>query len=179
MSTAASNGAAKFEQATVANGCFWGTQQIYDKYFKGKLEKTEVGYTGGHTDNPTYRQTCSGTTGHAEACRITFDPEKVSYAELIEMFFRSHDPTQYDGQGPDHGSQYRSAIFYNTDEQKEIAEKVLEDIKTKHPVVQQKKGQVATEIVKAGKWYTAEEYHQRYLDQNPSGYHCPTHRLWW
>lgn len=102
----------------------------------------------------------------------------VSYAELIELFYRSHDPTQMNGQGPDIGSQYRSAIFYHTPEQKEIAEKVSEEIKEKHPLVKAKGGKLATEIVPAGKWWSAEEYHQKYLDNNPGGYECPTHRLY-
>lgn len=101
----------------------------------------------------------------------------VSYGELVELFYRSHDPTQMNGQGPDIGTQYRSAIFYHSPEQKEIAEKVSQDIKEKHPLVKAKGGKLATQILPAGKWYTAEEYHQKYLDNNPGGYECPTHRL--
>ncbi|KAF7845740.1 hypothetical protein BT93_L0854 [Corymbia citriodora subsp. variegata] len=178
MSSSSGAGNGQFETATVANGCFWGTQHIYDKHFKGRLEKTEVGYTGGKTESPSYRQVCMGTTNHAEACRITFDPAKVGYAELIEFFFRTHDPTQMNGQGPDRGTQYRSAIFYHSPEQKEIANKVMEEIKDKHPLVRQG-GKIATEITEAGKWWDGEDYHQEYLDNNPGGYECPTHRLWW
>lgn len=101
----------------------------------------------------------------------------VSYAELIEFFYRTHDPTQMNGQGPDRGTQYRSAIFYHNDEQKAIAEKVTEEIKGKHPLVIQQKGKIATEITRAGKWWSAEEYHQDYLNHHPGGYECPTHRL--
>ncbi|VDB87128.1 unnamed protein product [Peniophora sp. CBMAI 1063] len=171
------------EIATFASGCFWGTEHIFLKHYpikddKGIL-KTTVGYTGGKDDiaNPNYRQVCQGDTDHAEALRIEFDPEKVSYAELVEFFYRTHDPTQVNQQGADTGTQYRSAIFYHSPEQKEIAERVTAEVQEKHVDARGKK--IATEIAKAGPWYNAEDYHQEYLFKNPYGYQCPTHRLWW
>ena len=129
---------------------------------------TEVGYTGGSTKNPTYRDVCQGNTGHAEAVRIEFDPSKISYPQILDFFFRMHDPTTKNRQGNDFGTQYRSAIFYLTSEQKQIAEEVREQVdqsgKWPRPVM--------TEIVSAGVFYPAEGYHQDYLRKNPGGYNC-------
>ncbi|KAI3627001.1 hypothetical protein CBS14141_001002 [Malassezia furfur] len=121
--------------ATFANGCFWGTEHIFMKHFKNKgLIKSEVGYVGGNEEkypNPTYEQVCSKRTGYAEAAQFEFDPV-LSYAELVEFFYRSHDPTQLDGQGPDIGSQYRSAIFAHTPEQERTAQQVTQEVQAKH-----------------------------------------------
>jgi len=145
------------QKATFAAGCFWSVELVYQR--EPGVLKTEVGYTGGHVKNPTYEQTCSGTTGHAESVQVEFDPKQVSYERLLEIFWNKHDPTTPNRQGNDIGSQYRSAIFYHNDEQKALAEAgVVEQTK--------KRGkQVVTEVKPAGEWWKAEEYHQRYLEK--------------
>ncbi|AUX37257.1 MULTISPECIES: bifunctional methionine sulfoxide reductase B/A protein [Sorangium] len=155
------------ETAILAGGCFWGMEELLRK-IPGVLE-TEVGYTGGRTKDPTYRDVKTGDTGHAESVRIVFDPAKVSYAELLEKwFFRMHDPTTRNRQGNDVGTQYRSAIFVTTPEQRRVAEEVKARVdrsgKWRAPVV--------TEIVEAGQFTRAEEYHQKYLVKYPDGYTC-------
>jgi peptide methionine sulfoxide reductase msrA/msrB len=156
----------KTETAILAGGCFWGMQEIL-RQIPGVI-KTTVGYTGGTVPNPTYEMVCSHTTGHAEAVQIVFDPSKLSYEQLLGFFFRMHDPTTLNQQENDIGSQYRSAIFYTSDEQKQIAERVKTQVdksgKWKRPIV--------TEITKASVFYPAEEYHQDYLQKNPGGYNC-------
>jgi methionine-S-sulfoxide reductase len=156
----------KQEIATLAAGCFWGVEHII-RELKGVLDTT-VGYTGGDSAGPTYKSVCSGTTGHAEALQVVFDPSVISYAALLHYFFRLHDPTTKNRQGNDWGSQYRSAIFYHDETQKETALKVKEEVqqsgKWKKPIV--------TEIVPAAPFYPAEDYHQDYLVKNPGGYHC-------
>ncbi|CAA7262310.1 unnamed protein product [Cyclocybe aegerita] len=171
------------ETATFAAGCFWGVEHIFLKHYppsenKGILS-TQVGYTGGNplVTNPTYKLVCGGATDHAEALKIEFDPSKVSYDELVEFFYRTHDPTTLNRQGADTGTQYRSAIFTHSEEQEAIAKRVTEEVQAKHFTPKGKK--IATEIVQAGPWWDAEEYHQLYLFKNPSGYQCPTHRLHW
>ncbi|KAK4058267.1 hypothetical protein OIO90_000424 [Microbotryomycetes sp. JL221] len=155
---------------------FWGTEHMFRKHFKDKgLIDAKVGYIGGNAESPSYRQVCSGSTNHAEACKIDFDPSKVSYAELVEFHYRMHDPTQYNRQGPDVGTQYRSAIFTTTQQQQDIAKQVTTEVKSKH----YPNDQIATTIEPAGKWWDAEDYHQEYLHHNPSGYECPSHRLHW
>ncbi|KAL9083397.1 MAG: hypothetical protein Q9159_005792 [Coniocarpon cinnabarinum] len=160
------------QKCTVAAGCFWGVEHLYRKNFDGKgLLDARVGYIGGDTSNPSYRAVCTGRTGHAEALQMFFDPEQLSYRTLIEFLYRMHDPTTANRQGPDVGSQYRSGIFYHDDEQKAEAEKITRQ-------VQQQwfsKGQVTTEVLPAGQWWDAEDYHQKYLDINPGGYECPSH----
>jgi peptide-methionine (S)-S-oxide reductase len=180
------------EKATIAAGCFWGVEHMYRKDFKNKgLYDARVGYIGGDTQNPGYRAVCSGRTGRmynhfivvgvpgwrfyatdAEACQLVFDPQKVTYRELLEYFYRMHDPTTSNRQGPDVGSQYRSGIFYHSDEQKAVAEEV-----TKKANEQWWKGGIVTEVLPAGEWWDAEKYHQLYLDNNPGGYECPSHFL--
>lgn len=152
------------ETAILAGGCFWGVEEILRK-IPGVIE-TQVGYTGGATKNPTYKQVCTGTTGHAEAIKIVFDPDKISYEKVLDFFFRMHDPTTPNQQHNDRGTQYRSAIFYENDEQKAIAEKVKKEKapKFKRPIV--------TEIARATEFYSAEDYHQNYLVKNPGGYNC-------
>ncbi|KAI3607148.1 peptide methionine sulfoxide reductase [Moniliophthora roreri] len=171
------------EVATFAAGCFWGVEHIFLKHYppsqnKGIL-KTAVGYTGGKgsSTNPDYRTVCSGVTDHAEALRIEFDPNIVSYAELVEFFYRTHDPTTLNMQGFDTGTQYRSAIFYNTPNQLEVAKRVTAEVQQKHFTPNGEK--IVTEIKEAGPWWDAEDYHQLYLFKNPTGYQCPTHRLHW
>jgi methionine-S-sulfoxide reductase len=156
----------KRETATLAGGCFWGMEEII-REIPGVLE-TDVGYTGGKVDNPTYEIVKLGTTNHAEAVQIVFDPSKLSFDEVLNFFFRMHDPTTLNQQGNDKGTQYRSAIFYHSEEQKEAAQKAIAKVtaskKWPRPVV--------TEVVPAGKFFRAEEYHQDYLKKNPGGYTC-------
>jgi peptide-methionine (S)-S-oxide reductase len=145
------------EKATFGAGCFWGVQAAFDN-IEG-VTSTTVGYTGGTLENPTYRDVCGHRTGHAEAVEISFDPRIVKYDELLEVFWRIHDPTTLNRQGPDVGDQYRSSIFYHTPEQREKAERSKSE--------QQSSGRyrnpIVTEIVPAGKFWRAEEYHQKYL----------------
>jgi len=154
------------ETAILAGGCFWGMQEILRK-IPGVI-KTTAGYTGGTVPNPTYEMVCSHTTGHAEAVQVEFDPTKLSYEQLLGYFFRMHDPTTLNRQENDVGSQYRSAIFYTSEAQKQVAEQVKAQVdksgKWKRPVV--------TEITQASAFYPAEEYHQDYLQKHPDGYNC-------
>lgn len=161
------------QRCTVAAGCFWGTEHLYRKHFNGKgLLDCKVGYIGGDLENPSYRAVCGGKTGHAEAAQIIYDPEQVSYRQLLEFFYRMHDPTTLNRQGPDTGPQYRSAIYFYNDEQEKIAREI-----TKQANEKWWKGGIVTEIAPAGKWWSAEEYHQLYLNKNPAGYECPSHFL--
>lgn len=142
-------------KATFAAGCFWHVEEAY-REIKGVL-KTEVGYMGGKTKNPTYEQVCSHTTGHAEVIQIEYDPKIVPYQKLLEVFWTIHDPTQKNRQGLDIGDQYRSAIYYHTEEQKKQAEKSLKQEQKHHDK------KIETEITKASTFYKAEEYHQKYI----------------
>ena len=159
-------GGGQTEVAILAAGCFWGVQEIL-RGIDG-VKDTKVGYTGGTLQEPTYEDVIRGDTEHAEAIQITFDPERISYEELLDYFFRLHDPTTRNKQGNDRGTQYRSAIFYQSDEQKETALEVKDRVDGsgtwRDPVV--------TEIVPAGPFYPAEHYHQDYLQKNPGGYSC-------
>ncbi|KAJ5601904.1 methionine sulfoxide reductase A [Penicillium lagena] len=160
------------QTATLAAGCFWGVEHLFRKHFgngKGLLD-AKVGYCGGKSTAPSYRAVCSGDTGHAEALQVTYDPSLVSYRQLLEFFFRMHDPTTMNRQGPDVGTQYRSAIFTHGDEQQKTAEGVAEKV-----AAQWFKQPLSTQIVPAGPWWDAEEYHQLYLNKNPAGYECPAH----
>jgi peptide-methionine (S)-S-oxide reductase len=154
------------EIATLAGGCFWCLEAVYDQ-MKG-VESVESGYMGGHTVNPTYTAVCSGSTGHAEVVRITFDPRLASYRDLLNVFFVIHDPTTLNRQGNDEGTQYRSAIFYHSPEQKRIAEEVISELSAQRvyddPIV--------TEVVPAGTFYVAEGYHQEYFQRNPQQPYC-------
>lgn len=141
--------------ATLAAGCFWGVEAAFRRI--PGVGDVVVGYTGGTTEHPGYQEVCSGTTGHAEAVRVEFDPEAVPYERLLEVFFTIHDPTQRNRQGPDVGTQYRSAIFFHSPEQEAAARQAVERLAMDRPV--------ATEIVAAGPFWPAEEYHQRYLEK--------------
>ncbi len=153
----------KTETAIFASGCFWGTEYYFQKA-KGIL-KTTVGYTGGHKENATYYDVCSGTTGHAEAVEIIFDPAQTSYEELAKLFFETHNPEQKNRQGPDIGTQYRSATFYVNDEQKQIAEKLIQILKENgHKIV--------TEVTKAGSFWKAEDKHQQYYTRGGGNPYC-------
>jgi peptide-methionine (S)-S-oxide reductase len=154
------------EVATLGGGCFWCLEAVYDE-LKG-VESVESGYMGGHVINPTYRQVCSGTTGHAEVVRVTFDPQTVSYREILQIFFTIHDPTTLNRQGNDVGPQYRSVIFYHSPEQKATAEAVIQELTDAkvwpNPIV--------TEVTPAGEFYMAEGYHQEYFANNPWQPYC-------
>lgn len=154
----------KTEVATLGAGCFWCVEAIYQD-LKGVL-KVESGYSGGHIDNPTYREVCSGLTGHAEVINVTFDPAVISFKEVLEIFFTFHDPTTLNRQGADSGTQYRSAIFYHSPEQKTVVEAVKQSMQSvwDDPIV--------TEITAFEKFYKAEQYHQNYYKDNPNQPYC-------
>jgi peptide-methionine (S)-S-oxide reductase len=152
--------------ATLAGGCFWCLEAVYDQ-LRG-VDSVESGYAGGHVANPTYRQVCDGTTGHAEVVQITFDPQAVSFKQLLEVFFTIHDPTTLNRQGADIGTQYRSAIFYHSPEQQAAAAQVIGEIQAagiwEAPIV--------TEVVPLTKFYRAEDYHQEYYANNSNQPYC-------
>lgn len=154
------------QTATLAGGCFWCLEAVYDE-IKG-VHSVESGYAGGHVDNPTYRAVCNGDTGHAEVVQVHFDPNVVSYRDLLNVFFAIHDPTTLNRQGADVGTQYRSAIFYHDDEQKNVAEELIKDLNAQQiwdrPIV--------TQVEKLDKFYVAEDYHQEYFSRNPYQPYC-------
>jgi peptide-methionine (S)-S-oxide reductase len=154
------------EVADFGLGCFWGAERVF--WQTPGVITTAVGYEGGFTPNPTYEEVCSGRTGHTEAVRVVFDPARVSYQELLRVFWESHDPTQGMRQGNDVGTQYRSAIFVGSEEQRRAAEESRETFQG--ALDASRYGQITTEIVGAGDFYFAEDYHQQYLDKNPNGY---------
>ena len=149
--------------ATFAAGCFWGVEELFRKV-KG-VSSTMVGYTGGAFENPTYEDVCSGTTGHAEAIQVEYDPTITSYEELLMIFWSNHNPTTLNSQGPDVGEQYRSAVFYHTQEQEAVAQKMKE--KLQDAAMKRFDKKIVTEIKQASTFYKAEEYHQKYLEKNP------------
>lgn len=153
----------QLETAIFAGGCFWGVE-YYMKKEKGVISVIS-GYTGGHKDNPTYEEVCSGKTGHYEAVKITYDPKVTNYEKIARLFFEIHDPTQWNHQGPDYGEQYRSAVFYQDENQKEITEKLISELKSKGY-------KVVTEVKKAGKFWEAENYHQDYYDRKGTLPYC-------
>jgi len=163
------------QKATFGGGCFWGMEKWFKKTFPKGINQISVGYLGGNVDAPTYKMVCTGTTGHAEVVQIDFDPSAINYRDLVVFFFKVHNPTTLNRQGNDTGTQYRSAIFFHTPEQEQIAKEVKNSISAsqgwpfKDPIV--------TEITAATKYYPAEDYHQAYLDTNPGGY-C-NHRVYW
>ena len=153
-------------KATFAGGCFWCTEAVY-KEIKGVKEVTS-GYIGGKNPNPTYKQVCTGLTGHAEAVEIEYDPDLVPYEKLLEVFFATHDPTTLNRQGADVGTQYRSGVFYHDDDQKQIAEKVIERLNVARVFPQR----IVTEVTEASTFYPAEDYHQDYFENNPFQPYC-------
>lgn len=161
------SGTQKNEMAIFAGGCFWGVEHLLSKV-PGVLD-VESGYTGGTTENPTYEQVCSHRTGHAEAVRVTFDPSEVSYERLAKLFFEIHDPTQADGQGPDIGDQYRSEVFYTTPEQRQVAERLIAELRRKGY-------DVVTQVTPAGRFWPAENYHQDYYERKGTQPYCHAYR---
>ena len=154
------------ETATLAAGCFWCVEAVFDD-LQG-VEDVVSGYSGGHTDNPTYREVCSETTGHAEVVQIRFDPNVISFKEILQIFFTVHDPTTLNRQGNDIGTSYRSAIFYHTDEQKRTAEEIIREV-TEAGIYDKP---IVTEVTKFDKFYPAEDYHQEYFANNPTQPYC-------
>ncbi|TPD67094.1 peptide-methionine (S)-S-oxide reductase MsrA [Flavobacterium microcysteis] len=154
------------EIATFGGGCFWCTEAIFLEL--DGVKKVESGYTGGKTVNPTYEEVSTGTTGHAEATQITFDPNKISFGELLEIFFATHDPTTLNRQGADIGTQYRSEIFYHNDEQKRLAEEYIKLLDAENTFGKP----VVTKVSPAGKFYVAENYHQNYYARNKEKSYC-------
>lgn len=150
----------------VGMGCFWGAERLFWKM--DGVDSTAAGYAGGTTPNPTYEETCTSMTGHTEAVLIVFDPDVVSVEDLLAVFWENHDPTQFMGQGNDVGSQYRSAIYTNSDEQRGVAEATRDAYQEK--LTEAGYGEITTEIAPAGEFYYAEEYHQQYLEKHPGGY---------
>lgn len=153
----------KTEKALFASGCFWGTQYHFNAQV-GVISST-VGYTGGTTENPTYEEVCGGDTGHREAIEITFDPSVATYETLVKLFFETHDFSQVGGQGPDIGEQYTSGIYYFSEEQKEIAERLIVEL-------QDRGLSVTTEVLPASVFYPAEEYHQKYYEKSGGTPYC-------
>ncbi len=154
----------KIEKATFGAGCFWGVEKVFAEM--DGVVSTAVGYTGGTRRNPTYEEICTGRTGHAEAVQIEYDPEKVSYTELLEVFWTHHNPTTLNRQANDVGTQYRSAVFYHDDAQRREAERtkrLLDEAKVFH-------SEIVTEVTSASEFWRAEDYHQKYLKKTPNGY---------
>lgn len=157
---------AELETATLAGGCFWCTESVFDE-LRG-VESVVSGYSGGHTESPTYKEVCSGTTGHAEVIDVTFDPSEIDFADILRVFFTVHDPTTLNRQGGDIGTQYRSAIFYHSEAQRQAAEAVIREIDeaTIYP------NPIVTEVVPFEKFWPAEDYHQEYFANNPNQPYC-------
>ena len=153
-------------EATLAGGCFWCLEAVYVEL--GGIEQVVSGYAGGHVDNPSYREVCNGTTGHAEVVKIRFDPEQVTFREILEVFFTIHDPTTLNRQGNDVGTQYRSAIYYHNEEQKLIAEEVIAALESENLWG----GSFTTEVTQLDKFYRAEDSHQDYYAQNGGQPYC-------
>lgn len=154
------------ERALFASGCFWGTE-YYLKQAEG-VTQIRSGFSGGHVKNPAYREVCRGTTGHAEVVEVEFDPDKTSFETLARLFFETHDPTQRNRQGPDVGTQYRSAIFYLDEHQRKVAERLIETLGSMGL-------DIATEVTAAGPFYPAEEYHQDYYEKTGGSPYCHTY----
>ncbi|MEC9282250.1 MAG: peptide-methionine (S)-S-oxide reductase MsrA [Bdellovibrionota bacterium] len=160
------------EKIFLGAGCFWGVEAILKK--QDGVISTEVGYMGGHSENPTYKEVCTGETMHAEVVMVEYDSSQISTYKLLDVFLRLHDPTQVNRQGVDVGTQYRSEIFYSSEEQKEISEKILKEFNQKNSFSKE----AATKISKAETFYEGEDYHQDYFDKNP-GHLCHTLRAEW
>lgn len=160
------NAASPHEYITMGGGCFWCTEAIFNE-IKG-VEKAESGYAGGSTVNPTYKDVCSGQTGHAEVVQITFNPDLISLTKIIQIFFATHDPTTPNRQGADTGTQYRSVIFYRNNQQKDVIDKVISDLKK----LKAYKNPIVTQVVPFKSFYRAEDYHQDYFQKNPEESYC-------
>lgn len=156
----------KLEKATLGSGCFWCTETIFEKL--NGVESSISGYSGGTTENPSYKEVCSGSTGHAEVVQVTYDPSIISYTELLEVFWKVHDPTTLNKQGNDVGTQYRSVVYYHNEEQKKIAE----EYKNKLETAKVYNSPIVTEITEFDKFYPAENYHQDYYELNKSEPYC-------
>jgi len=154
------------ETVTLGAGCFWCVEAVFDD-LQG-VELVESGYSGGHTENPTYKEVCSETTGHAEVVQVKFNPEEISLKEILQVFFTVHDPTQLNRQGNDIGTSYRSAIFYHSDEQKRVAEETIREIEAEGIYDRE----IVTELTPFDKFYIAENYHQEYFANNPNQPYC-------
>ena len=152
--------------ATFAGGCFWCIESLFNR-LRG-VDSAVSGYMGGHTQNPSYRDICGGDTGHAEVVQVRFDPDQITFRDLLDVFFTLHDPTQLNRQGSDVGTQYRSAIFWHTPEQKTEAEAVIAELTAAHQFADP----IVTEVTEAETFYPAEDYHQGYFDQNPNQPYC-------
>ncbi len=153
------------EHATFGGGCFWCVEAAFERV-RG-VEETVSGYAGGHTEDPTYQQVCAGTTGHAEVVQVAYDPDAISYEELLEVFFTIHDPTTEDRQGPDVGSQYRSAVYYHDEEQRQAVEAYIDHLETTGEY-----DGIVTEVAPLDTFYRAEEKHQDYYDKHPNQPYC-------
>lgn len=154
------------EIAYLAGGCFWCTEAVYRQV--DGVKSVDSGYSGGHVDNPSYELVCTGTTGHAETVKIVFDPSSISYAEILEIFFATHDPTTLNRQGHDTGTQYRSAIFYVNQNQKEIAVETVNKLNSTGKY----RGSIVTEITPFTSFYSSEDYHKNYFENNPDVQYC-------
>ena len=154
------------ETATLAGGCFWCLEAVLTR-LRG-VDRVESGYAGGHVPNPSYRAVCTGSTGHAEVVQVDYDPQDISYRDLLEVFFATHDPTTLNRQGHDVGTQYRSAIFYHNDAQKQDAESVIAELTAQKTF----DDPIVTEVVPLEKFYPAEDYHREYYDRNPEQPYC-------
>lgn len=154
------------ETATLGGGCFWCSEAVFDD-LQGVLE-VESGYAGGHAENPTYQEVCTGSTGHAEVIQVKFDPAEISFKEILQVFFATHDPTTLNRQGNDIGTQYRSAIFYHSEEQRQIAEEVIKEISDEEIF----DDEIVTEVTEFTNYYPAENYHQEYFANNPNQPYC-------
>ena len=166
MSPVEDNKDKKTKTATFAAGCFWCTEAVFVR-LKG-VSKVVSGYTGGRLPNPTYRQVCTGATGHAEGIQIVYDPAVITYEQLLDVFFHTHDPTTLNRQGADAGTQYRSAVFYHNEEQKAAAKKMIDELNAAGEFADP----IVTTLEEMKKWYPAEDYHQEYFELNPSQPYC-------
>jgi peptide-methionine (S)-S-oxide reductase len=155
------------DTAVLGGGCFWCTEAAF-KEVDG-VKNVTSGYAGGHTKDPSYKEVCTGETGHAEVVRLGYDPEEISYSKILDIFFRIHDPTQKDRQGPDVGTQYRSIILYTSQEQRETAENYIEELRSQYDE------EIQTELEELGEFYRAEERHQDYFEKNPDDAYCTIH----
>jgi len=164
--TSNSDGRQENEVATLAGGCFWCLEAVYDE-LQG-VQRVVSGYTGGEVPNPSYQQVCTGKTGHAEVVQITYDPNVVTYRDLLEIFFTIHDPTTLNRQGADIGTQYRSAIFYHNEEQQRAAEEIIAELERERAFA----SSIVTEVAPLQEFYPAEDYHQDYYENNPNQAYC-------